>query len=428
MTALRNIWRVFSHEFITTVTRVSFIVGLVLVAVGGAAVFFISNSMSGNAINELIASIFVPQFETGVEGYIDHSGIIQQLPEGMDDWLIAYPDEADALAALEQDTITGYYIIAEDWLTSGAIEYVRRDANPFGSLEESNRIQFALKANLLGNDAGQASRIEYPLNLVVRQVSAPGATGESAVEEEVSSADAMTAFWIPYVVIFLFYMILMGSSTMMLNSVSTEKSNRMTEILITSLHPAQLLIGKMMGLGLAGLLQTVVWSGTGLLLMGYSERAGVLPESLSLPPMLLVWLVVFFVLGYAVYGSLMASLGALTASSKEAGQVTIIVIFPLILPMMLISSITMEPNGIIATVLSLIPFTAPVVMPARLAIISVPWWQILTAMALLVGLVAFIIRSAANLFHAQNLLSGDSVNIGNFLKAMLGLKYKAKVD
>jgi ABC-2 type transport system permease protein len=144
--------------------------------------------------------------------------------------------------------------------------------------------------------------------------------------------------------------------------------------------------------------------------------------------MLLVWLVVFFVLGYAVYGSLMASLGALTASSKEAGQVTFIVIFPLILPMMLISSITMEPNGIIATVLSLVPFTAPVVMPARLAIVNVPSWQILTAMGLLIGLVVLIIRSASNLFHAQNLLSGDSVNIGNFLKAMLGLKYKPKTE
>lgn len=424
---MRNIRRVFSHELLTTITRPSFYIGLILVAVGAIAVFVLSTTVQNNPMERFLEEIFVPSAREGAEGFVDASGIITEIPQYAQADLLAFADEEQALQALQAGDIIGYYRIPADYLQSGQMEYVVNEANPFRNMEDTGTINDVIDENLLRDGTYQSWLVKYPLNLQIRQVAAQGQSGE-AVEEEVSSEDAMLAYWIPYVVIFLFYIILMGSSTMMLNSVSSEKSNRVAEILITSVNPYELLIGKMLGLGLAGLIQTVVWAGTGLLLMGYSKQAGMLPDGVTMPPMMLLWLVVFFVLGYAVYASLMASLGALTASSKEAGQVTIIVIFPLIIPMMLNSAILQEPNGPISTALSLIPFTAPVVMPARLSIGAVPMWQVWLSLALLAGLVVFIVRSAGNLFHAQNLLSGDSVNIGNFLKAMLGLKYKAKVE
>ena len=424
---MRNIRRVFSHELLTTITRPSFYIGLILVAVGAIVVFVISTTVQNNPASRFLEQIFMPAAREGMEGYVDASGIIKEIPQYAQSDLLAFADEEQALQALQAGDIIGFYLISADYLQSGQLEYVVNEANPFQNMENTSSINNVINYNLLREGGREAWLVEYPMNLQIRQVSAQGQNGES-VAEEVSSEDAAVAYWIPYVVIFLFYIILMGSSTMMLNSVSSEKSNRMAEILITSVTPYELLIGKMLGLGLAGLIQTVVWAGTGLLLMGYSKQAGMLPAGITLPPMMLLWLVVFFVLGYAVYASLMASLGALTASSKEAGQVTIIVIFPLIIPMMLNTAILQEPNGIVSTALSLIPFTAPVVMPARLSIGAVPMWQVWLSIVLLAGLVVFIVRSAGNLFHAQNLLSGDSVNIGNFLKAMLGLKYKTKVD
>ena len=427
---MRNILRVFSHEFVSTVTRKSYIIALLLVALGGMTVFIISNSVQQSDMMSEIQNFFMPKMEDGPAGYVDESGIIQFLPEGTKDWMIAYDSEEMALDDLEKGQIIGYYLIPVDYLETGSVEYVRQEFNPFSGMEESERLDTVIIANLLKDDPDAAELFEGPINLSVRQVyeaQTPGQSGE-VIEDEVSSSDSMAAFWIPYIVIFLFYIVLMGSSTLMLNSVSAEKSNRMTEILLTSIKPVELLIGKMVGLGLAGLLQTVIWSGTGFLMLLFSKRTGMLPESISLSPTILVWLVVFFVLGYALYGSLMASLGALTASSKEAGQMTLIVIFPLIIPMIMITSITNEPNGILATVLSMIPFTAPVVMPARLAILPIPIWQIVVSIGLLVAIVIFIVHSAAKLFRAQNLLSSGSVNKSNFLKAVLGLRFKEKEE
>ena len=426
---MKNIWRVLVHEFITTVTRPSFYIGLILVAVGSVVVFSIATAAGDNPLEGIFESMFVPTASEGIEGYVDQAGLIQQIPQQhLASGLTKFDDEQQALAALEAQAISGFYIITPDYLTSGEIVYVRVEANPFGSMMESERMEEVIKSNLLGND-NHSQRVLYPMNLQVRQLSASGVSEDGLDEGEVvTAADTMTAYWIPYVVVFVFYIVLMGASTLMLNNVSAEKSNRMTEILITSVNPTQLLIGKMLGLGSAGLLQTVVWGGTGILLMRYSENQGLLPANLSLPPILLLWLVVFFALGYALYSSMMASLGALTASSKEAGQMTLIVIFPLIIPMMLINAITMAPDGPVSTAMSLIPFTAPVVMPARIAIVDVPLWQIGLSVVLLMAVVVFIVHSTSKLFHAQNLLSGDTVSAGNFIKAMLGLKYSPKKE
>jgi ABC-2 type transport system permease protein len=425
---MKNIWRVLVHEFMTTVTRPSFYVGLILVAVGSVVVFSIATAAGDNPLEGIFESMFMPTASEGIEGYVDQAGVIQQVPQHLAPGLTEFDDEQQALAALEAQEISGFYIIPPDYLTSGEIVYVRVEANPFGSMMESERMEEVIKSNLLGND-NRSERVLYPMNLEVRQLTASGVSEDGLDDSQVvSTADTMTAYWIPYAVVFVFYIVLMGASTLMLNNVSAEKSNRMTEILITSVNPTQLLIGKMVGLGAAGLLQTVVWGGTGILLMRYSENQGLLPANLSLPPILLLWLVVFFVLGYALYSSMMASLGALTASSKEAGQLTLIVIFPLIIPMMLINAVTTAPDGPISTAMSLIPFTAPVVMPARIAIIDVPLWQILVSVALLIAVVVFIVRSTSKLFRAQNLLSGDTVSGGNFIKAMLGLKYSPKKE
>ncbi len=426
---MRNIWRVFVHEFMTTITRPSFYIGLILVALGSVVVFSISTAAGDTPLEGILESMFVPTASEGIEGYVDQAGLIEQIPQQhLASGLTQFDTEQQALAALEAQEISGFYIIPSDYLANGEIVYVRVEANPFGSMMESERMEEVLKSNLLGNDP-RSQRVLYPMNLEVRQLSASGVSEDGLDEGQiVSSEDTMTAYWIPYVVVFIFYIVLMSASTLMLNNVSAEKSNRMTEILITSVNPSQLLIGKILGLGSAGLLQTIVWGGTGILLMRYSENQGLLPQNLSLPPILLLWLVVFFILGYALYSSMMASLGALTASSKEAGQLTLIVIFPLIIPMMLVNAITTAPDGPLATAMSLFPFTAPVVMPARIAIVDVPLWQIMVSVVLLIAVVTFIVRSTSKLFHAQNLLSGDTVNAGNFVKAMLGLKYSPKKE
>jgi ABC-2 type transport system permease protein len=132
---------------------------------------------------------------------------------------------------------------------------------------------------------------------------------------------------------------------MMLNSITFEKQNRVIEMLLTSISTNEMLIGKTIGLGLAGLFQTIVWTVSGYLLLYLSGQQFALPGSFMLSPSILLWGLVFFVLGYALYSSLMAGLGALVPNPKEGSQATLVVIFPLIIPLFFSNLVASTPNA-----------------------------------------------------------------------------------
>ena len=131
-----------------------------------------------------------------------------------------------------------------------------------------------------------------------------------------------------------------------------------------------------MRLGIAGLLQTVVWTGSGYLMLLFSNNRFALGDAFKLPPSVLIWGIVFFLLGYAVYASLMAGVGALVPNLREASQLTTVIIMPMIVPMIFISVMINAPNSPLAVALSLFPLTSPVSMMTRLAATTVPLWQI----------------------------------------------------
>jgi ABC-2 type transport system permease protein len=181
-----------------------------------------------------------------------------------------------------------------------------------------------------------------------------------------------------------------------------------------------MLTGKIIALGIAGLIQTIVWSGSGLLLLRFSTQNLALADAFQLPTSILFWGILFFIFGYAVYASLMAGVGALVPSMREASQLTTVVIIPLIIPLMFISLLIQTPNSTLSIVLSLFPLTSPVAMMTRLAATQVPLWQLGISLVLLALTAVYLIRTSAGLFRAQNLLSGKSMSAKGFIQAMLG--------
>jgi ABC-2 type transport system permease protein len=138
-----------------------------------------------------------------------------------------------------------------------------------------------------------------------------------------------------------------------------------------------------------------------------------------LPPSILIWGILFFLAGYALYGSLMAGLGALVPNLREASQATIFVVIPMVIPLVLLSPIIENPNGALAITFSLIPFTAPITMMTRLSAGSVPIWQSLLSLVLIFTTTYFVIRSVAGFFKATNLLSGSAFNFKRFVRAFI---------
>jgi ABC-2 type transport system permease protein len=228
------------------------------------------------------------------------------------------------------------------------------------------------------------------------------------------------AFYVPYATMMLTYVVIVMSASLLLNSVTDEKKNRVMEILLVSVSPRQMLTGKIVGLGILGLLQAVIWVGTGYALLRIAGRAFSLPSEFQLPASMLMWGIVFILLGFAVYASQMAGLGAVAPNLHEASQATIVVIWPMLVPLLFLVSLIESPNGPLAIGLSLFPLTAPPAMMARLAVGDVPFWQPVLAAVLMVVAAAVIVRAVAAIFQAQTLLSGQPMSLKRYYRTLLG--------
>ncbi len=351
-----------------------------------------------------------PAADAGPEaGYVDGSGLLADLPNTpYADLLRPYPDEAAAKQALESGEIKVYYLVAADYLASGKVVAVRQDFNPLGAFGEAGAIRRALELGLLGGDAQLQQRLSNPLDLQVtlRQ------------PEERRDPNNPLTFFLPYTATLLFYIAILTSASLLLSSVNKDKENRMLEVLLVSSQPQELLAGKIIGLGVAGLVQTAIWLATAAALVVLRGQDIPFLADYPLSGDLIVAGLVFFILGYALYASLMASIGALAPNLREASQLSFFLVVPMLLPLMLINLIIREPNGWVATFLSLFPLTSPVTMIARLVSTSVPAWQVLLAIVLLVVSTYFVLRIVARLFRAQVLLSGQSFSLPR-LRALL---------
>ena len=400
------------YEFVSTVFRRSFILMLLILPLASFVVLMAVKTLNGGSPvqNSPITNFFAPSPKPSQEGYIDPGGIIKTLPSEAQGKLVPFVSEAKARQAIQSGQITGYYLLSTDYLQTGQIIYVRKDFNPLGGMDQSDTFQEALNYNLLKGNASLAERLQNPIQLDTVYLS-----GEAQ-----RNPDDLMTFFLPYIVTFLFYIVIFGTASLTLNSITREKENQVLEILMTSITPTQLLAGKIIGLGLAGLLQIIIWSSAGLGLLRLSGQMFQLPASFQLPVSILAWGVVFFILGYALYASLMAGVGALVPNLREASQVTMIIALPLFIPLIMIGLLSDQPNGMAAVIFSLFPLTAPVAMMTRLAAADIPLWQPVLAAILLLGTVVLAVQSVARLFQAQTMLSGQAFNIKIYFRAIFG--------
>jgi ABC-2 type transport system permease protein len=409
---MKKIWLVLRQEVINTLTRRSFQLvafGLPMLSVLGFLAFFLINRTAPGAINSIFSA---PQPEEGLaEGYIDRAGLIDSIPpEIPQGTLREYPDEGTAKAALSSGEINAYYLISEDYLASGEILLVQRNFNPFSILDDGALIQYVLQVNLLEGDSELAGLVAQPYDLSVSILSPTSERDE----------DNPLTFFLPYAVMMLYYVLILMSSGFLLSSLNKERENRVLEILMVTVTPRQLLAGKIVGLGLIGLLVNFMWVGTAYGLMQISGGTFQLPSAYQLPPSLLAWGLIYFLLGYAVYASLMGAVGALVPNLRESSQATAVVVIPLVIPLFFVSVLIDQPDSALAVALSLFPLTAPVTMMLRLAIVAVPPWQLAASVGLLALTAVWILRTVAGLFRAQLLLTGQKLTFKNVSRVVLG--------
>jgi len=410
---MNKIWIVLKTEFINTITRRSFLLTLILVPLVPALLLAGISLLGGDDAGEDIGNIFQPGQDSQIsEGFVDQADIITSVPEWLgENRLVPYQSVESAREAAIAGEISGYYIIQPNYLENGAVRYVREDFNPTAALENTTIINRLIEFNLLGSDQHRFEAYQTPVQIVQVDLD-PG--------EVQRDTENPLAFYLPYGVTMLFYVVIFTSASLMLNSVAKEKENRVMEILMSSIKPNELLTGKILGLGLVGLLQLVVWLGSAYALLQLGGSTLNIPANLQLPPEIFLWGIPFFILGYLLYASIMAGVGALVPNLKEASQATFYVILPMLIPLVLVGAIIEQPNATLPVILSLFPLTAPNTIITRMAVTTVPLWQLLVAVGLMIGTIILLIRAVSRMFRAQLLLTGKKFEIGLYLKALLG--------
>jgi ABC-2 type transport system permease protein len=234
---------------------------------------------------------------------------------------------------------------------------------------------------------------------------------------------------------YLIMMFIIIYGNMVMRSVIEEKTNRIIEIIISSVKPFQLMIGKIVGTSLAGLLQFTIWAIIGLGLMFAAsaffgvnvgpgsnippvlmqsaphEFSGIvqmgLKEAWNLPiASILIGFVVYFIGGYFLYSSFYAAIGAAVDNQTDSQQFLLPIIMPLILSVYIgFFTVVNDPHGTIAVVFSMIPLTSPIVMLMRLPF-GVPWWQIVISVSLLFATFFLVVWFAAKIYRVGILMYG----------------------
>ena len=236
--------------------------------------------------------------------------------------------------------------------------------------------------------------------------------------------DQMQNFFYTYIMIFALYMVILLYGQMVATNVATEKSSRAMEVLITSAKPTSMMFGKVIASCLAGLIQLVAVFGAALLFYNlnksYWDNNMVIDSIFNIPPELLVYMLVFFILGFLIYAFMFGAVGS-TASKLEdinTSVMPITMLFIIAFVVVMTSMSSGEVDNTLMLVCSYIPFTSPMSMFTRIAMSTVPWYEIGASIAILIGSTIGVGVLSAKIYRVGVLMYGTMPKIKDIIKAV----------
>ncbi len=421
------------REYLTTVRRKAFVFSLLLTP----AILFVSGFLSTKMASDDARKRFA---EARIVAVVDSSGTYRDAaleydyqpaseaplnpsqtrptppPHIVPVILRRYESQQVALDSLAKGDVKQVLVVAADFVETGRLRLYEHDTRVFTSSADDRPLRFWLTRSLLAGET-DSTRIERVLRLG-RSIDlyTLDREGKWAVKND---ARELVGFLLPFALGFLLSMSIITGGQYLLQGVSEEKESRILESLLCSVTPDELMLGKLLGLGGAGLTLVGVWVVAGLM-----ASAGLLSMlNVSLPPALLLAALAYFLLGYLFYASIMTGIGAMTSNLREAAQLSTVLTLLNFVPFWLLVKILNSPNSGLAVGLSLFPPSAATTMMLRMSAASVsgahiPAWEIATSLGLLglSAVAALVIGS--RMFRLGMLLYGKSPNLPEIVRIL----------
>jgi ABC-2 type transport system permease protein len=381
------------HEFGVTVKRVWFVLATFVFPLISLTVLVLMVLLQQRTMAETEASALAKPL-----GIVDLSGELRREPKFA---VRRYEAEAEALKAAAQGDVASFLVVPADWIATGHVKVVTKRK---ATLLTANRtplppdLEAWLVENLLRDvEAPRRERAREPFlprTVYLDHDGLPSGEPPMAVLQRSGQA---------YVFFFVLFMAIFASTQYLLQGMAEEKENRVMEMVLTSVTPNQLMVGKLLGLGGAGLLQLSCWSSMGLVAtVLFSAVTG------SLAPAAYAICFLFYVLGYLLYGSLMLGFASLGSNFRESQQMASLWSLIASAPAFILIALIESPQGGLARAFSFIPFTAPMTMMFRYVVdpTGTPAWEILLSAAILAGTAIVALLGSARLFRVGLLLYG----------------------
>lgn len=404
---MRKVWAVVRREFLERVRTKQFVIGTILgpLLLGGLVMLPILLQRPSRARRIVVVDAAQSQFGLRVEEtlraatrgegddkearYLVERVEAQGRVQEVRDSLLALTGRRD----LGEASVDGVLLVTEDAFRRDTLEYLGANA---GSLSDMGTLSRTLRQAVMlekltrdGVDPAALTRVLTPFELRTIRVADGKETGQSGE----------ASFALAYGMSLLLYMALLLYGVQVMTSTVEEKTSRINEILVSSLRPFELLLGKIVGVGSVGLLQLGIWAGAAWFLaenrVAIAQRFGSTAEAASqipipeIPGGLVLVFLVFFVLGFFFYSSAYAAVGSTCNTVQETQQASLPVTLLVVSGLMVMFALLDEPSGRLAQIMTLIPPFTPFVVPVRHSLQPLSWAEIgLAAGVMLIGVLA----------------------------------------
>ncbi len=310
---------------------------------------------------------------------------------------------SEAEGLLAAGAIQAYLVVGHLFEETGEVSFVGRGG---AGLLEQEQIRYVVR------QAWNRALFErHQINLELLGVLERDIEWQSytAHGETLTEVDALQAFMTPMIYVMILFFAVFLSSQVLMRSIIAERSNRVMELLISSITPQVLMAGKIVGLGLLVLTQVTIYLTVSTTAAAWSGMA--LPVLTDLG-----WFLAFALAGYFLYAALFAAVGSIFETEQEAQQVVGLVSIIPVLPIIFSSLVITQPDALPVRIASFIPPVTPFIMIIRLAVSDVPWWEAWGSLLVLILFTILLVRWAGTVFRTAILMYGRRVTLPEILR------------
>lgn len=303
--------------------------------------------------------------------------------------------------------LDGYLVLPPDLINQERVNYHVKNASGGSSQlrDAINKAVFESRVTQAGLDAERVKELNKTVRLEVLNAKGERERGQT--------------FILSFGLLMIIYITILVYGVTVMRGVIEEKQSRIIEVLLSSVTPFELMLGKIIGIGMVGLTQYLIWAVCGGLISSVAALPALAMGAVKIPQVSaaqIIFFVVYFVLGYFLYATFYAMVGAVVSSEEDGQQMQMPVTMTIVVPVMVSTLVMRNPDSLTSTILSLVPFFSPVLMFLRIGLQMPPWWQIALSIVLMIGTILGSVWIVAKIYRVGVLMYGKRPTIPELIK------------